>query len=173
MAPHELTPERAIEIQHLLGSDIQMQLDECIALPPTRDEIERAMRLSLRWAERSKAPSAGASPAKPCSASCRAATIRDCACSRARPGRIGFDGYAIGGLAVGEPQAVMLAMVEVSRAGPAGRPAALSHGRRHAGGHRGGGGARHRHVRLRAADPQRSTTPLVLRQWWSSLAARR
>ena len=51
---HELTPERSMEIQRLLGSDIQMQLDECVRLPCSHDEAERAMRLSLRWAERSK-----------------------------------------------------------------------------------------------------------------------
>ena len=50
----ELTPERAIEVQTLLGADIRMQLDECIALPAERGELERAMRLSLRWAERCK-----------------------------------------------------------------------------------------------------------------------
>src|ERR1700760_3574944 len=50
----ELSPERSIEVQRLLGSDIVMQLDECVRLPATRDDIERAMRLSLRWAERSK-----------------------------------------------------------------------------------------------------------------------
>src|SRR6266480_3356843 len=50
----ELSPERAIEIQHLLGSDIAMQLDECLKLPAARGELERAMRLSLGWAERSK-----------------------------------------------------------------------------------------------------------------------
>src|ERR1700719_3036159 len=49
-----LTPERAIEIQNLLGSDIAMQLDECIRLPQQRPELERAMRLSLAWAERAK-----------------------------------------------------------------------------------------------------------------------
>ena len=49
-----LTPERAMEIQDLLGSDIAMQLDECLKLPAARDEVERAMRLSLAWAERSK-----------------------------------------------------------------------------------------------------------------------
>ena len=51
----ELSPERAIEIQTLLGADIVMQLDECVKLPAPRDEIERAMRLSLAWAEGSKA----------------------------------------------------------------------------------------------------------------------
>src|SRR6478672_4406074 len=50
----ELTPERAIEVQNLLGSDIVMQLDECLKLPAARGEIERAMQLSLRWAERCK-----------------------------------------------------------------------------------------------------------------------
>src|ERR1700691_1096558 len=50
----ELTPERAIEVQILLGSDIAMQLDECVGLPAERNEIERAMLLSLRWAERCK-----------------------------------------------------------------------------------------------------------------------
>src|SRR5271168_419240 len=49
---HELTPERSMEIQRLLGSDIQMQLDECVRLPCSDEEAERAMRLSLRWAER-------------------------------------------------------------------------------------------------------------------------
>src|SRR5271169_1534324 len=51
---HELNPERAMEIQGLLGSDIQMQFDECVRLPCSHEEAERAMRLSLRWAERSR-----------------------------------------------------------------------------------------------------------------------
>src|SRR3979411_3011487 len=50
----ELSPERAIEVQRLLGSDIAMQLDECVRLPAERGDIERAMQLSLRWAERCK-----------------------------------------------------------------------------------------------------------------------
>src|SRR5260370_24073938 len=50
----ELSPERAIEVQHLLGSDIAMQLDECLQLPASQGEFQRAMRLSLAWAERSK-----------------------------------------------------------------------------------------------------------------------
>ncbi len=56
---HELTPERAMEVQALLGSDIQMQFDECVRLPCSREEAERAMRLSLRWAERSRRAFAG------------------------------------------------------------------------------------------------------------------
>src|ERR1051325_701494 len=59
-----LTPERAIEVQNLLGSDIVMQLDECLKLPATRDEIERAMRLSLAWAERCKRAFEGAAPGR-------------------------------------------------------------------------------------------------------------
>ncbi len=51
---HNLTPERSIEIQKLLDSDIIMQLDECVSLPAEYDELERAMELSIRWAERSK-----------------------------------------------------------------------------------------------------------------------
>src|SRR5450631_2632913 len=62
-ARHELTPERAMEIQRLLGSDIQMQLDECVRLPCSNEEADRAMRLSLRWAERSKA-AFGAQPGR-------------------------------------------------------------------------------------------------------------
>src|SRR3984957_15312535 len=50
----ELSPERSIEVQRLLGSDIAMQMDECVRLPAERGDIERAMQLSLRWAERSK-----------------------------------------------------------------------------------------------------------------------
>src|ERR687890_1612952 len=60
----ELTPERAIEIQTLLGADIIMQLDECLKLPASREEIERAMRLSLRWAERCKSAFESAPPGR-------------------------------------------------------------------------------------------------------------
>ena len=76
----ELSPERAVEVQILLGADIAMQLDECVRLPAERADIERAMHLSLRWAERckrafEKAPRRAAR----CSGSCRAATMNDCA----------------------------------------------------------------------------------------------
>ena len=108
----ELSPERAIEIQALLGADISMQLDECLRLPAPREEIARAMLLSLRWAERSKRAfederggralfgivQGGDDPAL------REQSARELV-------DIGFDGYAIGGLAVGEPQEVMLKIV--------------------------------------------------------------
>jgi len=114
---HELTPERSIEIQGLLGSDIQMQLDECVRLPAEPKEVERGMRLSLRWAERSRqqfetmgGPEKGQGlygivqggdvPAL------REVSARELSA-------IPFEGYSVGGLAVGEPQAVMLAMIDV------------------------------------------------------------
>ena len=76
----ELSPERAIEIQILLGSDIAMQLDECVRLPAEKSEIERAMKRSLRWAERCRARLQRMPlPDARCSASCKAATISPCA----------------------------------------------------------------------------------------------
>ncbi len=110
---HRLTPERSLEIQALIGSDIRMQLDECIALPATEADVERAMRLSLRWAERSRRTFGGGEAALfgivqgGDVAALRVASAESLAA-------IGFDGYAIGGLAVGEPQATMLAMIEVT-----------------------------------------------------------
>src|SRR5262249_32957751 len=107
----ELSPERAIEIQHLLGSDIAMQLDECLQLPASQAELRRAMQLSLAWAERSKrAFERTGGPAL-------FAIVQggDDLELRAESARVvtdmGFHGYAIGGLAVGEPQQVMLRIV--------------------------------------------------------------
>ena len=121
----ELTPERAIEVQILLGSDIAMQLDECVRLPAERSEIERAMQsvAALGRALQARVREGGRQ-ARRCSASCRAATIRICARrARARWPTIGFDGYAIGGLAVGEPQDVMLKVVgETAPMLPADKP---------------------------------------------------
>src|SRR3954467_5532417 len=101
-----LTPERAIEVQNLLASDIVMQLDECLKLPATRAEMERAMQLSLRWAERCKRAFEGAAPGRALFGITQGG---DDAALRVASARamvdIGFPGYAIGGLAVGEPQA--------------------------------------------------------------------
>lgn len=110
---HMLTPERSIEIQNLLDADIVMQLDECVSLPCEDKVAEKAMRLSLRWAERCKTAfgnpagralfgivQGGAVPAL------RAESAKSLV-------EMDFKGYAIGGLAVGEPQDVMLAMIEV------------------------------------------------------------
>jgi queuine tRNA-ribosyltransferase len=119
-----LTPERAIEIQTLLGSDIVMQLDECIRLPQPRAELDRAMQLSLAWAERCKRAFATGAPGRALFGIVQGGDDRDLRAASARAlGAIGFDGYAIGGLAVGEPQAVMLDMIEtVEPLLPADRP---------------------------------------------------
>jgi queuine tRNA-ribosyltransferase len=113
-----LTPERAIEVQNLLGADIVMQLDECSKLPATRSELERAMQLSLRWAERCKRAFEGAGPGRALFGIVQGGDQPDLRLASAE-GLIdsGFPGYAIGGLGVGEPQAVMLAMLDV--VGPA------------------------------------------------------
>jgi queuine tRNA-ribosyltransferase len=121
----DLSPERAVEIQTLLGADISMQLDECLKLPASSDEIARAMRLSLRWAERSKLAFEGR--AKQGYALFGIVQGGDDLTLRAESVRalteIDFQGYAIGGLAVGEPQEVMLKIVaETAPALPADRP---------------------------------------------------
>jgi queuine tRNA-ribosyltransferase len=108
-----LTPERAIEIQDLLGSDIAMQLDECIRLPQERSELERAMRLSLAWAKRCKRAFETAPPGRALFGIVQGGDDHSLRAASARAlVDIGFAGYAIGGLAVGEPQQVMLDMIE-------------------------------------------------------------
>jgi queuine tRNA-ribosyltransferase len=108
----ELTPERSVEVQNLLGSDIAMQLDECVSLPAERGEIERAMVLSLRWAERCKRVFEGAATGRALFGIVQGGDDQSlrAASARALVG-IGFDGYAIGGVAVGETQEVMLKIV--------------------------------------------------------------
>lgn len=106
---HRLTPERAIEIQaDLLGADIVMQLDECPALPAPKADVEKAMALSLRWAERCKR-AFGAREKQNLFAIVQGGIDPEL---RRRSAEAlvaeGFDGYAIGGLAVGESQADML-----------------------------------------------------------------
>jgi queuine tRNA-ribosyltransferase len=113
-----LSPERAIEVQCLLGADIQMVLDECTPFPATRDEARSSLDLSLRWAERSKAAfTLRARPGQALFGIVQGSVYSDL---RERSAgaliSIGFDGYAIGGLAVGEGQAAMLDMVEVTAA---------------------------------------------------------
>ena len=110
---HELTPERSMEIQRLLGSDIQMQFDECVKLPCPPEEAERAMRLSLRWAERSKAAFGDDQPGRALFGIVQGGVEKALRIESAKA-LVGMDfqGYAIGGLAVGEPQADMLEMIE-------------------------------------------------------------
>ena len=90
-----------------------MQLDECVRLPAGRDDIERAMRLSLRWAERSKRAFESAPSGYMLFGIVQGGDVPALRQQSAQALiEIGFHGYAIGGLAVGEPQAVMLAMIE-------------------------------------------------------------
>jgi queuine tRNA-ribosyltransferase len=111
---HKLTPERAIQIQHLLDADITMVLDECTPFPATEQEAESSMRLSMRWAER-------------CRKAFRKrqgyglfgivqggvyAHLREQSAKELT--KIGFDGYAIGGLAVGEGHDLMLKTLDVT-----------------------------------------------------------
>jgi len=111
---HLLTPERSIEIQHLLGADITMALDECTPYPASRDAVQTSMELSMRWAERSRRafverPGDGIFGIAQGGVH---AELRQR--SAARLVEIGFDGYAIGGLAIGEGQETTFAMVEAT-----------------------------------------------------------
>ena len=111
---HQLTPERAMEIQRLLGSDIQMQLDECVKLPAPETEVERAMLLSLRWAERSKT-AFGTQPGHAIFGIVQGGVNAPLRITSAKAlVDMEFDGYALGGLAVGEAQASMLATIEAT-----------------------------------------------------------
>ena len=111
---HVLTPERAVEIQGLLGSDIQMQLDECVRLPASEEAVEAAMRLSLRWAERCRA-AFGEQPGRALFGIVQGGVTERLRVESARAlADLDLKGYAVGGLAVGEPQAVMLATLDVT-----------------------------------------------------------
>jgi queuine tRNA-ribosyltransferase len=113
----ELTPERAVEIQGLLGADIAMQLDECTKLPAVHTDLARAMRLSLDWAERSKRAFTGDKDGRALFGIVQGGDDTGLRRESARAlVDLGFDGYAIGGLAVGEPQETMLRVVEETTA---------------------------------------------------------
>jgi queuine tRNA-ribosyltransferase len=111
---HALSPERSIEIQHMLDADVTMCLDECTPFPATEEQAAASMRLSMRWARRSRDAfvprpgyglfgivQGGVFPAL------RAESV-------AALTAIGFEGYAVGGLAVGEGQAAMLAVLDAT-----------------------------------------------------------
>jgi queuine tRNA-ribosyltransferase len=113
-ATYELTPERSIEIQTLLDADIVMQLDECVALPAKTEELARAMRLSLRWAERCKT-AFGRRPGRALFGIVQGGDDEKLRIESAEAlTGMGFDGYAVGGLAVGEPQETMLRIIEAT-----------------------------------------------------------
>ncbi len=113
-AEYFLGPERAMEIQRLLGSDIQMVLDECAPFPSSEAEIEKSLTLSMRWAKRSKA-AFGEQRNSACFGIVQGGVYPKL---RARSAHelleIGFDGYAIGGLAVGEGQPAMFEVLEAT-----------------------------------------------------------
>jgi queuine tRNA-ribosyltransferase len=111
---HRLTPERSVEIQHLLGADVTMCLDECTPFPATEEVAAASMRLSMRWAARCRAafvPRPGHGLFGIVQGSVYDALRAE---SVAALTAIGFEGYAIGGLAVGEGQAEMLRMLDVT-----------------------------------------------------------
>jgi queuine tRNA-ribosyltransferase len=97
-----------------LGSDIQMVFDECPALPATHEAIEKSMALSMRWAQRSKA-AFGQQPGHACFGIVQGGTFADLRVRSAESLKeIGFDGYAVGGLAVGEPQQAMFETLDAT-----------------------------------------------------------
>jgi len=114
-----LSPERAMEIQRLLGSDIQMVLDECPALPAQKPVIEKSLAMSMRWARRSKdafhLQSDEEREGRACFGIVQGGTYPDLRVRSAEAlMEIGFDGYAVGGLAVGEGQPAMFETLEAT-----------------------------------------------------------
>ncbi|WP_375689595.1 tRNA guanosine(34) transglycosylase Tgt [Pseudooceanicola sp. LIPI14-2-Ac024] len=109
---HELTPERSMEIQRLLGSDIVMCFDECPALPASEETVATSMRLSMRWAQRSR-DAFGDRPGYALFGIQQGGVTEELRAESAEAlTGIGFDGYAIGGLAVGEGQEAMFGVLD-------------------------------------------------------------
>jgi queuine tRNA-ribosyltransferase len=105
---HFLSPELAIEIQHALGADIIHPLDECLAYPATREAAGRSLDLTLRWAARSQAAHAGSEGRQALFGIVQGGTWEELRRRAARETvALGFEGYAIGGMAVGEPKPAM------------------------------------------------------------------
>ncbi len=109
---HMLSPERSMEIQELLGSDIVMCFDECPALPASRDDIAKSMELSMRWARRSRT-AFGTRPGHALFGIQQGGLEEDLRAASAEAlQEIGFEGYAVGGLAVGEGQEAMFGVLD-------------------------------------------------------------
>jgi len=121
---HELTPERVVEIQRALGVDIMHPLDECLAYPATREQTERSLALTLRWAARSRAAQRAAGDGPALFGIVQGGFHEDLrARAAAETVALGFDGYAIGGMAVGEPKPLMRELTgAVAAALPADQP---------------------------------------------------
>jgi queuine tRNA-ribosyltransferase len=120
---HRLTPERAIDVQHALGADVIHPLDECLAYPATRDDTERSLALTLRWARRSLLAHRAAGGPAALFGIVQGGVYPDLrARAVAETVALGFDGYAIGGMAVGEPKPLMRDLTQsVAAALPADR----------------------------------------------------
>ena len=113
---HMLSPERSMEIQKLLGSDIVMCFDECPALPATDAEVAKSMQLSMRWAQRSR-DAFGDRPGHALFGIQQGGVTQELRAESAEALRaIGFDGYAVGGLAVGEGQEAMFGVLDYAPA---------------------------------------------------------
>ena len=109
---HMLSPERSMEIQKLLGSDIVMCFDECPALPATEEVVAKSMRMSMRWAQRSR-DAFGDRPGHALFGIQQGGVTEDLRGESAEALKaIGFDGYAVGGLAVGEGQEAMFGVLD-------------------------------------------------------------
>ena len=109
---HNLTPEYSMEIQRLLGSDIVMSFDECTPFPTTQEQAKSSMDLSMRWAQRSR-DAFGDRPGYALFGIQQGSTFKDMRAESAeRLTNIGFDGYAVGGLAVGEGQELMFNVLD-------------------------------------------------------------
>ncbi len=109
---HFLSPERSMEIQRLLGSDIVMAFDECPALPADETRVAESMRLSMRWAERSR-DAFGDRPGHALFGIMQGGVTPELRAESAEKlTEIGFDGYAVGGLAVGEGQEAMFGVLD-------------------------------------------------------------
>ncbi|MGH7393175.1 MAG: tRNA guanosine(34) transglycosylase Tgt, partial [Candidatus Rokuibacteriota bacterium] len=116
-ATHFLSPERSIEIQHALGADIIHPLDECLGYPATHAQAAESLALTLRWARRSRAAHRDGGGRQALFGIVQGGAFEDL---RARAVEetvaLGFDGYAIGGMAVGEPKPAMYDLVELAAA---------------------------------------------------------
>jgi queuine tRNA-ribosyltransferase len=122
---HLLTPELVVEVQHALGVDVLHPLDECLPYPATREATEVSMARTLRWAARTRdAHLAGRRPGQACFGIVQGGLYPDLRRASAEATcAIGFDGYALGGFAVGEPRGLMRDVVAVTaEALPADRP---------------------------------------------------
>ena len=170
---HVLSPERAVDIQARLGSDIAMTFDECLSYPATPADADTSMMRTLRWARRARdrflAVQAGSESDVTVTNSGQAqfgivqGSVFPDLRERSVEGTlgIGFEGYAIGGLSVGEPVDLMYSITRGRVRQPAGGPPAVPDGHRHTGRPGRVRGTRNRHVRLRDADAKRSQRPAL------------